>query len=728
MVTLLLRRRVKIRQRKIDLTASAVRWKRHLKEVKLEPGGACLNVPLSASVGKGDKVRVGNGEAWVVCTNGLCKILPLFVARDTLQLGGSNIELFVKEISEPGEHEAVQSLTDYHYRGSRLHGRTARLIARTSHPLYPQVLGYVELATPFYMNKARTRILDAPFSHNGISWEHWGKETTRKYIHLMARIARCVVYPEFRGLGLGNILVRHATEFAKTRWQISGYIPFFLEISADMLKFVPFAEKAGMVFIGETEGNLNRVYKDMEYLTRNVDRVKAGQIVSQESCGIVDQQVARMDRTLSLMKKQGLSRDDILERLKRLSREQVLRDFALFHNIVSLPKPTYMKGLNPTAERFVFERAKEIAPHISKGLTPIRLEPLQGPIVLQNITLSFTSRVRRNQLTHSIEQAFGISPDMIESVVVRRLSLDVKPREIVLVLGPSGSGKTTLINFLAKGASDWKDGQVEGHVSWPSNYKPGVSEPPRSRKALVELMQVPDVASALNLMGVVGLSDAFVYLKRFNELSRGQQYRAMLARMIASGYNVWLIDEFSANLDQVTANVISDKLQSLARNLGATVVAAAPHCGAFVSTLRPDKVVQLTTAWEHKVLAGAEFMRTLRSTRLPQDRILSLRLRPEFLAAVRCGQKRSTIRTGRRHIELGLLVLESAGESVLVNVSKVTYKRFGELSDEDARSDGYANLTQLEAELRSVYPRLRKSSPLTVVEFQLVAGNDGITT
>ncbi|GAI22378.1 unnamed protein product, partial [marine sediment metagenome] len=149
-----------------------------------------------------------------------------------------------------------------------------------------------------------------------------------KYINLMVRIARCVVYPEFRGLGLGQTLVKYAVEFVKTRWQTSKYLPFFLEISADMLRFVPFAEKAGMVFIGETQGNLNRVYKDMEYLTRNADRVRGGEIVSQESSGIVDQQVARMNRILSLIEKRGLSRDDILRRLKRLSRDQVLRDFA----------------------------------------------------------------------------------------------------------------------------------------------------------------------------------------------------------------------------------------------------------------------------------------------------------------------------------------------------------------------------------------------------------------
>ena len=65
----------------------------------------------------------------------------------------------------------------------------------------------------------------------------------------------------------------------RKRWQVARLLPYFIEISADMLKYVPFAEKAGMMFVGETEGNLKRVHKDMDYLIRNVKRVKGGEIV-----------------------------------------------------------------------------------------------------------------------------------------------------------------------------------------------------------------------------------------------------------------------------------------------------------------------------------------------------------------------------------------------------------------------------------------------------------------
>jgi ABC-type ATPase with predicted acetyltransferase domain len=531
----------KIPEKSVILKVSSVNWKGYLKRLTLQPGPQWLTVPLSACVSTGDWVRLTDEEAWVICQNGQAQILQPYAARERLALGGLQVEAVVKEITEPDEHNAYKSLAEYHYRDSLIHGRTARLIVCAFHPLFPQVLGYVELATPFYMNRARANILNSHFESGNITWEAWNKLTMQQYIHLIVRIARCVVYPEFRGLGLGQILVKHAAEFASRRWQVAGFLPYFLEISADMLKYVPFAEKAGMVFIGETEGNLRRVAKDMEYLIRNAERVKAGEIVSEEACGIVDQQVARMDRALALMEREGLSREQLVERLQSLSHEVVLRDFALFHNIVSLPKPTHMKGLHPDAEEFLARRVAEVAPH--NGHIPLlpKLDPLKGPVMFRNITLSFRSQVRRTQQTHAVQQAFGISPEAIETTVVRRLSLDIPVGSILLVIGPSGSGKTTLIDLLTAGPTGLRaEAAVSGEARWPENYRAGVFQEIHSRKALIEVLGERDVPTALYLMGLVGLSDAFIYLKRFDELSRGQQYRALLARLIAGGYSVWL--------------------------------------------------------------------------------------------------------------------------------------------------------------------------------------------
>jgi hypothetical protein len=190
------------------LKVSSVNWKGYLKRLTLQPGPQWLTVPLSACVSTGDRVRLTDEGAWVICQNGQAQILQPYAARETVALGGLQVEAVVKEITEPGEHNAYQSLAEYHYRDSLIHGRTARLIVCAFHPLFPQVLSYVELATPFYMNRARANILNSHFESGSITWEAWNKLTIRRYIHLIVRIARCVVYPEFRGVGLGQILAR----------------------------------------------------------------------------------------------------------------------------------------------------------------------------------------------------------------------------------------------------------------------------------------------------------------------------------------------------------------------------------------------------------------------------------------------------------------------------------------------------------------------------------------
>jgi ABC-type lipoprotein export system ATPase subunit/GNAT superfamily N-acetyltransferase/ASC-1-like (ASCH) protein len=702
-------------------TVASINWKGHYKRLRLEPGPHYLDVPLSGCVGKSDRIVISDEAVSVVCKYGEATILPVYVARETLRLGDLEIGVVVKEITEADEFRAYQSLADFHYRGKAIFGRTAKLIVRAFHPLFPQVLGYIELATPLYMNKARANILNAPFRQNGISWQSWDMDTTRRYIHLLVRVARCVVYPEFRGLGLGQMLMRHAAEFAIDRWQVANMKPLFLEIAADMLKFVPFAERAGLTFIGETEGNLSRVYEDMEYLMRNVQRIEDGEIVQEESSGIVDQQVARMQRALKLVEQEGIAPDDLLARLHNLSRESALRDFALFHEIVSLPKPSYIKGLTPEAEEFIHARAAQVGPKHTHRPRLDFAEPIISPIQLRNFGVTFHSQVRRTQQSHAIQHAFGISPDSIHTTVLRDLTVAVDPGQIVLVVGPSGSGKTTLLNCLMRRDQvGLPDGlETAGILELPSNYHPGVFEPIKSKRALIEILADKSVSQALHLMGLVGLSDAYVYLKRFDELSKGQQFRAMLARLISSNANVWLLDEFCANLDPVTANVVADKLQRTARQLGVTVIAAAPHCQYFLHSLKPDLVIQLTTAWEHKIIPGKRFMQQVKTAQVDAVQPQSLRLRAEYLRAVRQGKKRATIRRGKQPIKPGLLLLESGSDCQVANVTAVKYCQVKNLTAEDAIADGFDDLDELIETLFDIYPNLQYNHYVTVIQFDV---------
>lgn len=703
-----------VRQR----TVQTITPRKHLKEVRFADNETTLLLPRSACIGKGDQVELSENAAWVICKNGKAQIFPVYEALELLQVGGLELQFLVKEITELEELSAYQALTEFHYRSRTLFGRTATLVVRNFHPIYPKIIGYIEIATSFYMNTARKAILNAPFQAENISWEAWDKETGRQYIHVIVRIARCVVYPEFRGLGLGQLLIKHAAEFARNRWQIADIKPYFLEVSADMLKFVPFAQKAGMVFIGETEGNLNRVAKDMAYLLKNLQRIEDGEIVKEESCGIIDQQVSRMRRAAILMEQEGWTIAELVGRLEKLSHESVLKDFNLFHDIVSLPKPTYLKGLVPDSENFLKQRIDEVSPKNGHVKPVIELEPLKESIHLKKIALTYQSNVRRTQQTHAIHQAFSISPDDISHKVINNLDLTLNPGEVVLITGSSGSGKTTLLNLLTEG----KYTGITGDVQLPSNYRVGNFSAIRSQKALIEVLGNRDIRSALHLMGLVGLSDAFVYLKRFEELSNGQQYRAKLAQLITGGYNVWIADEFCATLDLVTANVVADRLQKIARQLKALLIVASSQPEVFARALCPDKVVQLTTAWEHRVMSGSEFLQPF-STQRSNSSAQTLSIAVKYLSAVRSGQKCSTVRKGRLKFNKGLLLLTAkTGDFVSVNVTDVKHTRFRCLTQEDAMKDGFTSLADLQRALLEHYPDISMDGWVTIVSFNTSCG------
>lgn len=696
---------------------ATVNWKGHKKRLRLEPGGLALEVPLSACVTKGDRVRSESGDVWVIGKNGDCKILQPYIVPDIVNLGGVQLEVLVKEVTEGEEHVGYQALADYHYRGKTIHGRTARLIVRTFHPRYPKVLGYIELATPFFMNKPRARVMDAPFESGTVAWDSWDMTTLRKYIHVVVRIARTVVAPEFRGANIGQLLVRHAASFARDRWQVSGYLPCFLEISADMLKFVPFAERAGMTYVGETEGNLQRVAKDMRYLIERFRDDPSGKTEFESISGILDQQVARMDRSIEIMEQEGIGVDALYAKLDSLSQKSVLKQFALFHGIVSLPKPHYMAGLSEDSAKFLADRVQALS--ISNGHIPPRIDidAIAQPIVFDDVTIEYSSSVRRTYQTHAVQQAFDISPDHVLTTVIKDLNVTVEPGSIVLVLGPSGSGKTSLLQLLSDGAEHFHP-LTGGTVSLPHNFRAETFRDFRSRKPLIDALGERDVRYALYLLGLAGLSEPTLYLKRFQELSRGQQYRAMLSRLIASRSNVWIADEFCANLDPATAKIVADNVQRMARRLGVTVVAAAPHCDNFLHSLRPDLVVQLGSSWEHSTIRGEDYLKETGTSADAMGEIPQLSVDAELLKMMKAGSKNVTIWKGRRLLRPGLTLVSDGRESIAIKVMSSVCKRFSHLSDEDAQLEGLEHSTEIKRLVKGMYPDVRERSLVTVVHFE----------
>jgi len=605
-------------QRETKLQVESINWKSPRKLIRLSDG-QILSLSVSSCVGEKDEVIERAGHYFVSCLNGVAQILPLYLKSYTLRCGGVVLPLKIKEIETEQEYESFRQLSEFHYRGHGLHGRTSVLIATTDYPILPAVLGYVQLATPFFMSKCRAAIVDAAFSEGAVTWERWDKSASRRFINVFVRIARTVVHPEFRGLGLGQLLVRHAQQFARDHWHVAKLRPVFFEIIADMLKYVPFPERAGMHFIGLTEGNLHRVRKDMSYLLGQKKKVLAGEIAREDSVGVVDLQVGYMNRAISLMRRLKLDRQGLTAQLERIASSMTLKDYEQFQSLVRFPKPSFMSGLTPGAESFLLERLKLISPARLKTLTTTPIESVKHSITFHNLSVHYTSIVARTIKTQTVQKAFGVNPGTLKTTVIKAIGLTIRPKEIVLICGASGSGKTTLIDLLMNRGQPLDGMLTEGTCFLGRDCKVGVLQPVRSKLPIIQLVGGNDTHRALHVLNIAGLTEAFLYFKRFDELSAGQRYRFMLARLIDSGSNLWLADEFCSTLDEITASIVAHNLQRHARRIGATVIVAAPHFDTFIRSLRPDTVLKLTSAWEWSTYTGPQFISLSAQSRL-QDK------------------------------------------------------------------------------------------------------------
>lgn len=555
-----------------------------------------------------------------VCNNGRAQVLPAYRATDSLFVGTRRLRLTVKEIETEEELAGYHQLEEYHYRGTVIHGRRVPLIVRSEDPLLPLVLGYIELATAFIMNRPRAQVLDSEFSDgNGIAWESWRKSTVRQYTNLVVRIARTVVSPEFRGLGLARVLVKHAAQFSRTHWHVGGLKPIFLEITADMLRYVPFVESAGMHYIGETEGNLERVNVDMNYILKNFARVKKREILKEETAGIVDLQVYYATRLKQIERQEGIPRERLL-RLLLTSPERLSDDhWGLLHRILRLPKPTFLMGLNRRAENFIQRRVQELAipPKYPAQWLMTKRKAIRSAIKVQGCTYTMSSPLIRTRATRKIQQSFGVSRDMLRTTLFANLSFTVRPGQIVLICGPSGAGKTTLLNLLTRRLLDPErvPPGLTGNIAIPRDVSVSTLGVLSNARPLVNALGQRSLPHALAALNVSGLAEAHLYVKRFRELSNGQRYRAMVAKLIASRADVWVADEFCATLDPITANIVSRNLRRYAKHLGATVILAAANWSDFIHELQPDVVVHLRAPWDYRVFSWNEFRMAITRSR-----------------------------------------------------------------------------------------------------------------
>lgn len=179
-----------------------------------------------------------------------------------------------------------------------------------------------------------------------------------------------------------------------------------------------------------------------------------------------------------------------------------------------------------------------------------------------------------------------------DSHVLRGISCDIKPQEVVCIIGPSGSGKSTFLRCM-NALETVSEGEVVvngfaahdrttdlnkmresvGMVFQRFNLFPHMTVLENLIMAPMNLRNMPrqqavDLAEAL--LAKVGLSD-----KRDawpSSLSGGQQQRVAIARAIAAAPPVILADEPTGNLDSRTSQDVLGLMKVTGQKFAQTMV------------------------------------------------------------------------------------------------------------------------------------------------------------
>ena len=181
--------------------------------------------------------------------------------------------------------------------------------------------------------------------------------------------------------------------------------------------------------------------------------------------------------------------------------------------------------------------------------------------------------------------------------VLRGVSLDVHPGELMHVSGPNGTGKTTLLRVVSgllrreKGGVAWQGRSIAATAAEYQSALAYASHEPALKSDLTALenlrftvglkrrVTAAELRSSLERTGVANCADLPARV-----LSAGQRRRVAMARVLAFRADLWLLDEPFTNLDGSGSSLLSALLAEHVEEGGVALVVAHHDLNVAVQT------------------------------------------------------------------------------------------------------------------------------------------------
>ena len=310
-----------------------------------------------------------------------------------------------------------------------------------------------------------------------------------------------------------------------------------------------------------------------------------------------------------------------------------------------------------------------------------------APVVVEHLNHYYGKGALRRQILHDI-------------------STVIPAGEIVIVTGPSGSGKTTLLTLvgalrapqegrlrvLGQDLDATKRASLEdvrrrigfifqqhnllGALTASQNVQLGLRV--TGRAARIELKRKADA-----MLEAVGLGEHTH--KRAEQLSGGQRQRVAIARALVGEPAMVLADEPTASLDKASGREVVDRMQSLARERGTTILMVT-HDNRILDVA--DRILHLEdgrlATFTDAVIANTEQMMHL----LAQDtdkrhleQLVDEMNETEFRATLQELTQKS-----QRFLEATALASDEAYQAMLEQSLRVFTRRVGELLNAERAS------------------------------------------